>query len=698
MRQATGGLRIVRLSFAPFLDYCEKNRDKRIERSRGAVLPRGDMTQKRRMIQPEQSHDMMRCVVDGTGQLLFVSPALGWALGQNANILRGRNLSSILDIMTPAGEDKAVSGFYEAVLLRQHRDPVVMSVRIDTVDVGAETPYTVVWLDPEGKLQKQKQNDFGAAAREFAQFISENRQKAEALTEEKPDLDYISNTDSELRHFLNLTSDLLGVYRRDMSFVRVNPAFNRVIGYTDAELKMFPFVDLIHADERDHILTLMQKVIHAPEGEEVRIDFECRVRCKDSTFRWVEWVHKVTGEYIYIVGRDVTDIKQHEVALQRREQQLSEAQKIGSMGHWYLDATQEVDVRSVMEWSDQIYTIFGVEKGNFTASIGNVSAMLLKRDLGRVYRIFMRAMIRKRDYEMEFAVRRPGGELRYVRCEGRCKINPRTGEKEALFGIMQDITDRTRHEKALREAKEAAESAYASKTRFLANMSHELRTPLNAIIGFSEMIQRQLLGPVGNARYLEYVGGIRQSGEHLLDLINDILDMSKIEVGKYELYVEELNVGKIIRLAIHMVEGRAHESQVRLVSDDIPDDIQIMADRRAIMQVLLNLMSNAVKFTEAGGTVDIRCFRELGGVAIVVSDTGIGIPKDKLDVVTLPFEQVSSEFTRNHEGTGLGLAITKDLIELHGGTLDIDSEVDVGTIATVLLPDRIPDSKMQNPA
>ncbi|MDY0009660.1 MAG: ATP-binding protein [Bdellovibrionales bacterium] len=661
-------------------------------------MPRGDMTQKRRMIQPEQSHDMMRCVVDGTGQLLFVSPALGWALGQNANILRGRNLSSILDIMTPAGEDKAVSGFYEAVLLRQHRDPVVMSVRIDTVDVGAETPYTVVWLDPEGKLQKQKQNDFGAAAREFAQFISENRQKAEALTEEKPDLDYISNTDSELRHFLNLTSDLLGVYRRDMSFVRVNPAFNRVIGYTDAELKMFPFVDLIHADERDHILTLMQKVIHAPEGEEVRIDFECRVRCKDSTFRWVEWVHKVTGEYIYIVGRDVTDIKQHEVALQRREQQLSEAQKIGSMGHWYLDATQEVDVRSVMEWSDQIYTIFGVEKGNFTASIGNVSAMLLKRDLGRVYRIFMRAMIRKRDYEMEFAVRRPGGELRYVRCEGRCKINPRTGEKEALFGIMQDITDRTRHEKALREAKEAAESAYASKTRFLANMSHELRTPLNAIIGFSEMIQRQLLGPVGNARYLEYVGGIRQSGEHLLDLINDILDMSKIEVGKYELYVEELNVGKIIRLAIHMVEGRAHESQVRLVSDDIPDDIQIMADRRAIMQVLLNLMSNAVKFTEAGGTVDIRCFRELGGVAIVVSDTGIGIPKDKLDVVTLPFEQVSSEFTRNHEGTGLGLAITKDLIELHGGTLDIDSEVDVGTIATVLLPDRIPDSKMQNPA
>lgn len=652
------------------------------------------MTQKRHLKQPEPSHDMMRCVIDGAGQLLFVSPALGWALGQNAAILRGRPLASVLDIILPKGEDRPSSGFYEVVLLRQRRDPVVMTARIDVVDVGGAAPYIVVWLDPDNRLQRQKQNDFTGVAREFALFISENQQKADALAaDEKPDLDYISTADSELRHFLNLTSDLLGVYRRDMSFVRVNPAFNRVIGYTDAELKLFPFVDLIHADERDHILALMQKVIHAPLDEEVRIDFECRVRCKDGTFRWVEWVHKITGEYIYIVGRDVTDIKQHEVALERREQQLSEAQKIGRMGHWYLEAGQDVTVRSVMEWSDQIYTIFGVEKGNFTPSIGNVSAMLLKRDLARVYRVFTRAMLRKRDYELEFAIRRPGGELRYVRCEGRCKLNPRTGEKEALFGIMQDITERTRNERALREAKEAAESAYASKTRFLANMSHELRTPLNAIIGFSEMIQRQLLGPVGNARYLEYVGGIRQSGEHLLDLINDILDMSKIEIGKYELYVEELNVGKIIRLAIHMVEGRAHESQVRLVSDDIPDDIQITADRRAIMQVLLNLMSNAVKFTKPGGTVDIRCFRELGGVAIVVSDTGIGIPKDKLDVVTLPFEQVSSEFTRNHEGTGLGLAITKDLIELHGGTFDIDSEVGVGTIVTVLLPDRMPDSK-----
>jgi two-component system cell cycle sensor histidine kinase PleC len=637
----------------------------------------------------------MRCVVDSKGDLVFISPALGWALGQGAHILLNKPLSSMIRVTASLDSAHASldlteiqSGFYEVALLRRERDPLAIQARIDRVETGGRK-FLVIWLDPDDRMKRHKQGDFNAVAREIATFISENQHKQETSSpEKKPDLGHISKSDGELRHFLNLSNDLLGVYRRDMSFVRVNFAFNRVLGYTDPELKVFPFIDLIHQEERDHILQLMQKVIHAPLDAETRIDFECRARCKDGGFRWIEWIHKAAGEHIYIVGRDITENKQHEIELERREQQLSEAQKIGRMGHWYWETGQ-----NALEWSDHIYAIFGVEKERFSPTIDSASAMLLKRDVGRIFRIFQRALVRKRDYGLEFSVRRPTGGLRYVRCEGRCKVDAKTGEVVALFGIMQDITERTLHERALREAKEAAESAYASKTRFLANMSHELRTPLNAIIGFSEMIQRQLLGPMGNARYLDYIGGIRQSGEHLLDLINDILDMSKIEVGKYELYVEELNVGKIIRLAIHMVEGRAHESQVRLIAEDIPDDIQIMADRRAVMQILLNLMSNAVKFTKAGGTVEVRCFRELGGAAIVVSDTGVGIPKDKLDVVTLPFEQVSSEFTRNHEGSGLGLAITKDLIELHGGTLDIDSEVGVGTIVTVLLPDKVPESR-----
>jgi two-component system cell cycle sensor histidine kinase PleC len=506
---------------------------------------------------------------------------------------------------------------------------------------------------------------------------------------QKQGVGHILTSDGELRHFLNLTNDLLGVYLCDGTFVRVNPAFNRVLGYSDAEFAMIPFLDLIAAEDRTRVQAEIQKLMLAPSDRETRIDFASRVRCKDGSLRWINWIHKFFGGHIYIVGNDITDVKQHEEAIARREQQLSEAQKIGRMGHWYWEVDQPV-----MEWSDQIYSIFGVGRDKFSSTIENMTALLLKRDVGRIYKTFQRVLLRKRDYAMEFRLRRPDGGVRHVRCEGRCKIDPATGAVEALFGIMQDITERTLHEQALRDAKESAESAYASRTRFLANMSHELRTPLNAIIGFSQMIQQQLLGPVGNARYLDYIGGIRESGEHLLNLINDILDMSKIETGKYELYTEEINVGKIIRQALYMIEGRAHEAQVKLLTDNISEDIRIEADRRAVMQILLNLLSNAVKFTQAGGSVEIRCQRELGGVAIVVSDTGVGIPKDKIDLVTLPFEQVGSALTRKHEGSGLGLAITKDLIGLHGGTMDIESDLGVGTTVTVLLPERIPAEKL----
>lgn len=654
------------------------------------------MTQRRRLTQPEVDHDTRRCVVDETGTIVYVSPAIGWSLGVPAAALVNRPVKSIITVVSSleAGRGKLdlegiSSGFYEVALLRENRDPLLMPARIDLVEAPGNRAYTVIWLDPDGKLKRHNGDDLTGAAQEFATFISDSTARIALPAGGKQDCANIDNTDSELRHFLNLTGDLMGVYARDMSFVRVNPAFNRVLGFSDAELKHFPFIDLIHPDEREQVFMLMQKVLRPQGGHETRIDFECRARCKDGSFRHIEWAHKAAGDMIYIVGRDVTNIKQHEAELERREGQLLEAQKIGRMGHW----TWEID-RSAMEWSDQIYAIFGVDKKAFSPTMDNINSMLLKRDLGRIYRAFQRALVRKKDYKIEFRLRRPAynGEqsgLRYIRCEGRCKIDPKTGMVESLYGIMQDITERTLHERALREAKEAAESAYASKTRFLANMSHELRTPLNAIIGFSEMIQRQLLGPVGNAKYLDYIGGIHQSGEHLLDLINDILDMSKIEIGKYELYVEKLNVGKVMRLAIHMVEGRAHDEQVRLIADDIPDDLHIEADRRALMQVVLNLLSNAVKFTRAGGQVEVRCVEEPHGIAIVVADTGVGIPKDKLQMVTLPFEQVSSEFTRNHEGSGLGLAITKELIEMHGGRLDIASEVDVGTTVSVSLPEKV---------
>jgi len=306
--------------------------------------------------------------------------------------------------------------------------------------------------------------------------------------------------------------------------------------------------------------------------------------------------------------------------------------------------------------------------------------------MGRIMQAFQRALIEQNTYEMDFRVTRPDGETRYIRCEGRCEQDE-NGEVIALFGIMQDMTEHTRRERELREAKESAERAYAAKSQFLANMSHELRTPLNAIIGFSEMMQRQLLGPIGTERYLDYIDGIRQSGEHLLDLISDILDMSKIEAGKYHLDVEEMNITKTTRLAVNMVEARARDACVDLTLDEIRDDLVITADRRAVLQMTLNLLSNAVKFTEPGGSVRVSLKSDDNDHVILrVADTGIGIPANMLHVIARPFEQAANHYTRSHEGSGLGLAITKELAEMHGGHLHIESEVGKGTTVTITLP------------
>jgi two-component system cell cycle sensor histidine kinase PleC len=231
-----------------------------------------------------------------------------------------------------------------------------------------------------------------------------------------------------------------------------------------------------------------------------------------------------------------------------------------------------------------------------------------------------------------------------------------------------------------------AESANKAKSEFLANMSHELRTPLNAINGFSEIMTAELFGPLGDRRYKEYVGDILSSGQHLLSVINDILDMSKIEAGKLTLRFETLDLHDVAEDAVRLVRGRADAAGLRLAvdMDDLPE---VEADFRAIKQVLLNLLSNAVKFTPRGGA--IRVFARAGSdasgedlVQVSVQDTGIGISREDLARLVSPFEQVESQHAKTQQGTGLGLALSKALIAMHGGTLDIQSEPGKGTTVT----------------
>jgi signal transduction histidine kinase len=261
----------------------------------------------------------------------------------------------------------------------------------------------------------------------------------------------------------------------------------------------------------------------------------------------------------------------------------------------------------------------------------------------------------------------------------------RKDEIGTLANALRIFRDHAIEERHLRIAKEGAEAANRAKSAFLANMSHELRTPLNAIIGFSEIIKTGVFGAAGD-RYREYAGHILSSGTHLLDLINDILDLSKLEAGQFELHEEHVDIAAAIAECLNLIEPHARRAKVRISTALEPGLPAIRGDERRIRQIVLNLLSNAVKFTPEGGGVQVSAFLKNDGLAIVVSDTGIGIAAADIPTALRSFGQVDSKISRKHNGTGLGLPLAKHFTELHGGTLSLESEVNRGTTITVTFP------------
>ena len=239
----------------------------------------------------------------------------------------------------------------------------------------------------------------------------------------------------------------------------------------------------------------------------------------------------------------------------------------------------------------------------------------------------------------------------------------------------------------LSRALKAETRANAAKSDFLALMSHELRTPLNAIIGFSEVLGTEMLGPLGHPRYREYANDVHGAGKHLLALINDILDLSKAAAGKFELACEEIAPTDVVTECLSLTRGKAHEGGLRLTSDMAPGLPNLMVDRLRFKQALLNLCSNAIKFTPPGGSVHVGAHQaEDDSFVLTVRDSGIGMSPEQIPVALEPFRQVASPFARNAEGTGLGLALVKSLIECHDGRLEIESTLKKGTTVRLILP------------
>jgi len=292
---------------------------------------------------------------------------------------------------------------------------------------------------------------------------------------------------------------------------------------------------------------------------------------------------------------------------------------------------------------------------------------------------------RRSFHDFRFSRHGEDGQIQYISTSGK----PVFDQNEIFLGYRGsavDISAEVKIRRSLQQAKELAEFANRSKTAFLANVSHELRTPLNAIIGFSEIMTSEALGKVQNPIHLSYVTDINQAGTHLLEVINDILDVARIEAGELEIHDEIIDLELIAEACINMVWARAQKADIKITLDIPKDFPHLQADKTRVKQTLLNVVTNAVKFSDKGSTISLRAHLISDSINIVISDSGIGIANDDLENIFEPFTQVQDVLTRPHEGSGLGLALVKSMMEMHGGTVSIDSVLGEGTIVSLTFP------------
>jgi PAS domain S-box-containing protein len=492
-------------------------------------------------------------------------------------------------------------------------------------------------------------------------------------------------TRERLDDITRLSSDLVWETDTRLAVTFVTPRISEVLGFQPVEVIGRSF------------LSLGRFTGEAKPGQPAPLDPQLRAPFRDLpwTMTHRDGSHRLfqvsalpvfcsmTGDFLGFRGtaRDVTEQAEAFSRAAQSQTQLTQALESISEGFALFDPEDRLVLcnrkfrESFTSIGDQILP--GLRFADFLRTAlesGSIAIPTAERAAWMESRLKLRAQERA-SFELQL------GDGRWI------KISDHKTADGSTVGIRTDITDLKLREDALFAAKETAEIASRSKSEFLANISHELRTPLNAIIGFSEIMREEIFGPLGSAQYREYIGDVLDSAHHLLEVINDILDIAKAEAGKLELAEDDVDVAAVVRSAARLVQERAQRGQIAIRSalgDNLPT---LHADERKLKQILLNLLTNSVKFTPAGGTIEVGArYAENGDFLITVTDSGIGIAEEHIATALAPFGQVDSKLNRKYEGTGLGLPLSSAMMRLHSGDLSIASTVGQGTVVTLRFP------------
>ena len=460
-----------------------------------------------------------------------------------------------------------------------------------------------------------------------------------------------------------------------------NPSLARLMGYASLEEMRTAgaSADHTHPDDRAMVYNRMKARISGDGSPE---NYEFRALRTDGSVIWLEcFASRVTwnGQPASLAWLlDITDRKRTEEALSRSEKLFTAVFHATPA----MLALSRLDDGRFIDVNHRFLQVVGYRREAIVGRTECELGLFVDPDLPSRIVAGLRADAPQRD--LIAAIHTRTGEVREISVSAEVV---RFADREMLLTVGRDITDRRREVEELRQSKASAEFANRAKSEFLANMSHEIRAPLNAILGFSEVIKGEVFGPIGTRRYAEYATDIWSSGTHLLEIINDLLDLSKLDAGKLELHEEEVSLPGLVESSVRLVRERAFAAGVAIDTELSAEPPNLRADERILKQVLLNLLSNSIKFTPRGGRISVRDRRTASGaVELAVSDTGIGMSEAEIKIALAPFGQVENAMTRQHKGTGLGLPLTRSLVELHGGRLHLRSARGAGTTVIVTLP------------